>query len=191
MRQAISAALAVSLALAVTLSSAQSNTPGKQYVDAVTKGDKAFVAGDVNGAIAAFQEAIKVDASQALAFYRLGEAQLRAGKLDDADQAWQTALGKTGTAELNAKVLFVIADLRERQGKWQAAKEAWIAYEKFLDGHAKVHGYRGSATERKKQIDRRVKDEKDYGPVKERIAKREEEQKKEAEENAKKDKLNK
>ena len=38
---------------------------------------------------------------------------------------------------------------------------------------------------------RRVKDEKDYAAVKERIVKREAERQKEAEENAKKDKLNK
>jgi tetratricopeptide (TPR) repeat protein len=191
MRQVISAALAVTLALAATISSAQSKDASKPYLDAVQKGDKTFVGGDTPGAINAYQEAIKIDASQMLAFYRLGEAQRRAGKLDEADQAWQTALGKKGTPELNAKVLFCIADLRERQGKWDPAREAWANYEKFLDAHAKVRGFRNSATERKKQIDRRVKDEKDYGAVKERIAKREEEQKREAEENAKKDKLNK
>jgi tetratricopeptide (TPR) repeat protein len=171
-------------------SSAASAQAGKGYLDTVQKGEKAFVAGDAASAITAFQDAIKIDASQMLAFYRLGEAQRKAGKLDEADQAWQTATGKKGTPALNAKVLFCIADLRERQGKWAAAKDAWAAYEKFLQSN-KAHGYPGSALDRKKQIDRRVKDEQDYGAVKDRIAKRETEKLKEAEENAKKDKLNK
>jgi len=64
------------------------------------------------------------------------------------------------------------------------------AYASFVQG-GKTKGYPNSASERQKQADRRMKDEKDYGAVKERIAKREAEKIKEAEENAKKDKLNK
>jgi tetratricopeptide (TPR) repeat protein len=160
------------------------------YIAALGKGEAAFAARDFTASVAAFQEAIKVDPARMLAFYRLGEAQRAAGKLEDADATWQSALNKKGSEELKGKVLAVIADLRERQKKWQAAKEGWSAYASHLSA-SKAHGYPATASERQKQAERRMKDEKDYGAVKERIAKREEEKTKEAEENAKKDKLNK
>jgi predicted Zn-dependent protease len=160
------------------------------YMEQIAKGQASFVARDVPGAITAFQEAIKLDPSKMLGFFRLGEAMLESGNLTEAEGAWTTALGKKGTEDLQAKVLFCLADLRERQKNWQASKEAWGAYATFLGNNPKAVGYPASAAERQKQIDRRVKDEKDYGAVKERTAAREAERLKEAEENAKKDKLN-
>lgn len=160
------------------------------YNEAIAKGEAAYVARDLPGAVSAFQDAIKLDTDKMLGFLRLGEAMLESGKMDEAETAWTTGLGKKGPDDLNAKLLFVIADLRERQHKWQASKEAWAAYAAFLQNHPKVLGYPATAVERQKQADRRMKDEIDYGAVKERIAKREAERTKEAEENAKKDKLN-
>lgn len=160
------------------------------YMELVVKGESSFVARDVPGAITAFQEAIKLDPDRMLAFFHLGTAELDSGKLDDADKAWGVALGKKGPEALKAKVLFVIADLRERQHQWQAAKDAWSAYAAFLTANPKVRGFPATATERMKQADRRMKDEADYGKVKERIAKRIAEKEAEAAENAKKDKLN-
>ncbi|WP_437277572.1 hypothetical protein WME90_41010 [Sorangium sp. So ce375] len=160
------------------------------YTEQVLKGEASFVARDIPGAIAAFQEAIKQDASKMLGFYLLGEAMLESGNMAEAETAWTTAIGKKGPDELQAKVLFCLADLRERQKNWQAAKEAWGAYSAFLTSNPKATGYPATAAERQKQIDRRVKDEKDYATVKERIVQREAERQKEAEENAKKDKMN-
>lgn len=160
------------------------------YMEQIVKGQAAFAARDFPAAVTAFQDAIKTDPDKMLGFYRLGEAMLESGKLDEADAAWKTALGKKGTDDLQGKVLFCIADLRERQKGWPAAKDAWTAYTGFLSSHPKVKGFPDSAAERHKMIDRRVKDEKDYAVVKERIAAREAERQKEAEENAKKDKLN-
>jgi hypothetical protein len=160
------------------------------YMELIAKGEAAFVARDFAGAIASFQEAIKLDGTKMLGFYRMGEAQLASAKLEEVLATWQSGLGKKGTEDLNAKLLFVIADLYERQGNLQAAKDAWAAYAAFLQNNAKASGYAGTPVERQKQADRRMKDEKDYAVVKERIAKREAEKLKEAEENAKKDKLN-
>ena len=160
------------------------------YNEQIAKGNGSFVARDLPGAVAAFQEAIKIDPDKMLGFYRLGEAMLESGKLEEAEAAWTTALGKKGTDDLHAKVLFCMADLRERQKNWQVAKDAWNNYTGFLTSNAKANGFPATAIERQKMIDRRVKDEKDYAAVKERIVKREAERLKEAEENAKKDKLN-
>ncbi|APR83691.1 Hypothetical protein A7982_09040 [Minicystis rosea] len=160
------------------------------YMELIVKGEAAFVARDIAGATATFQEAIKSDADQMLGFYRLGEAEIEQGKLDDAEKTFEAGLSKRGTDDLKAKLLFSIADLKERQKKWQGAKDAWASYAAFLQGNAKAKGYPATATERLKQADRRLKDEIDYGAVKERIAKRLAEKEKEAAENAKKDKLN-
>lgn len=161
------------------------------YMEAIARGQANFVARDLAGAVAAFQDAIKLDTDRMLGFFRLGEAQLEAGKPEEAEIAWTTALGKKGSEDMNAKLLFVIADLRERQKKWKEAKDAWGAYTSFLQGHATVAGFPAVAIERQKVIDQRVKDEVEYGKVKERIAARQAEREAEALENAKKDKLNK
>ncbi len=161
------------------------------YMELIVKGQSTFIARDIPGAIAVFQEAIKLDPEQMLAFYRLGEAEQEAGKLDDAEKAWEAALSKKGHDNLKGKVLFCIAGLRERQQKWQAAKDAWQSYAAFLQGNPKVMGFPATAADRIKQIDRRVQLEADYGKVKERIAQRIREKEKEASDNAKKDKLNK
>ncbi len=161
------------------------------YTEAVVKGQGSFAARDFPGAVSAFQDAIKLDPTAMLGFYLLGEAQLEAGKPDEADAAWTSGLSKKGTEELNSRILFVLADLKERQKNWTGAKDAWAAYQAYLQSHTTVKGYAATAEDRIKRIDQRIKDEKDYGAVKERIKAREAERLKEAEENAKKDKLNK
>lgn len=161
------------------------------YMEAIVRGQNSYVARDFPGAVVAFQDAIKTDPQQMLGFYLLGEAQLEAGKPEEAEAAWTAGLNKKGAEDLNAKLLFLMADLRERQKNWQGAKDAWAAYTAFLTGHPQAKGFAATAEERVKRIDQRIKDEKDYAAVKERIKKREEERTKEAEENAKKDKLNK
>lgn len=160
------------------------------YMETIAKGERAFVSKDLEGARGAFQEAVQLDAGRMLGFYRLGETELALNKLEDAASSFQAALSKKGPADLQAKVLFALADIEERQQKWADAKEAWAKYASFLQENDKAKGYPATADERQKQIDRRVKDEKDYGAVKERIAKRQAEREKEAEENAKKDALN-
>jgi hypothetical protein len=161
------------------------------YMELIKKGEDSYVARDFAGAVAAFQDAIKLDVQKMLGYYRIGEAQLALNNLTEAEAQWQNALTKQGPDDLKAKVLFVLADLKERQAKWQEAKDAWTAYSNFLSSNPKALGYPATAVERQKVIDRRVKDEKDYGEVRERIKKREAERLKEAEENAKKDKANK
>jgi tetratricopeptide (TPR) repeat protein len=160
------------------------------YMELVVKGDAAFVARDIAGAAGAYQDAIKNDTDQMLAFYRLGEVEIEQGKLEDADKTFETGLSKKGSDDLKAKMLFSIADLKERQKKWQAAKDAWASYAAYLTGNTKAKGFPGTATERMKQADRRMRDEVEYGKVRERIAKRVAEKEAEAAENAKKDKLN-
>ena len=161
------------------------------YMELVVKGETAYVARDVTGAATAFQDAIKLDATKSLAFYRLGEVEREQGKLEDAEKTFELGLAKKGSDDTKAKLLFVLADLQERLHRWQAAKDAWGAYLAHLEKNPKAKGFAASANERLKQIERRMKDEVDYGAVRERIARRIAENEREAIENAKKDKLNK
>jgi hypothetical protein len=64
------------------------------YMELINKGEAAFGARDFPGAVVHFQEAAKLDAQKMLAFYRLGEAQLAAGKPEEADAIWTTGLTK-------------------------------------------------------------------------------------------------
>jgi tetratricopeptide (TPR) repeat protein len=146
---------------------------GSPYNPKIVKGQTAYAAKDYQGAIAAFKDAIAADANDALAFYFLGEAQLAAGSMAEADSSYAKALSLVGAKDdLHAKVLFVIADLRERQGKWPDAKKAWDDYTQFLSAHPTAKGYATTATERNKVIDTHVDLEAKYSEVKKRIEQR-------------------
>jgi len=142
------------------------------YMETISKGEKAFVAKDIANAKSLFQKAITQDGEKMLAYYRLGETLLAEEKLEEAEKTWLTAKSKTGSATLQGKVMFVLADAAERQKDWKKAKEAWAAYASFLQSTPKALGYPATASERQKQIDRRVKDEKDGAAVKKRVAAR-------------------
>jgi tetratricopeptide (TPR) repeat protein len=143
------------------------------YSAKVMKGHAAYAARDFPGAIAAYKDAIKDDEKDAYAQYFLGEAQLAAGNVAEADASFAAGLRlSTGKDDLNAKLLFVIADLRERQGKWPDAKKAWDEYAQFLGSHPNARGYVATATERNKVIDTHIDLETKYAAVKQRIEQR-------------------
>ena len=153
------------------------------FWESLKKGDDLYVARDFEGAIAAYREAIAKDAQNALGHYRMGEAQLAKGDLQEAEASWVSALRFVGNdGALKAKILFVLADLRERQKSYDDAKERWGAYEQFAQQNAAVKTYPASAADRKKRIDTWKKMLEDYAAVKKRI----EQRLKEADEKAKK-----
>jgi tetratricopeptide (TPR) repeat protein len=146
---------------------------GSPYNAKLLKGNAAYAAKDYQGAIAAYKDAVAADANDALALYFLGEAQLAAGSMAEADSSWAKGLSIVGNKDdLHAKLLFVIADLRERQGKWPDAKKAWDDYSQFLSSHTSAKGYATTATERNKVIDTHVDLEAKYSEVKKRIEQR-------------------
>jgi TolA-binding protein len=146
---------------------------GSPYNAKLLKGIGAYTSKDYQGAIAAFKDIIAADANDALALYFLGESQLAAGSMAEADASYTKGLSVVGTKDdLHAKLLFVIADLRERQGKWPDAKKAWDDYTQFLSAHPTAKGYATTATERNKVIDTHVDLEAKYSEVKKRIEQR-------------------
>jgi tetratricopeptide (TPR) repeat protein len=152
-------------------------------IEALAKGDAAYASKDWDKAIEGYKDAIGKDAKSPLGHYRLGEAHLAAGKLDDAGQAWQDALkaaSERADAAYRAKALFVIADLKERQGKWDEAATAWKEYGSYVTDNPKAKGYAATATERQKAIETHNDVAAKAAKVKERIQQREKEQQEQA-----------
>jgi TolA-binding protein len=145
----------------------------KPAISAISKGHAAYMARDYPGAIQAYQEAIAQDVTDPASYYFLGEAQIAGGSAVEADGSFANGLRYVGSKDdWRSKLLFVIADLRERQGKWSEAKKAWEEYGQFLATHPDAKGYAATATERVKVIDARADLDAKYAPVKQRIEQR-------------------
>jgi tetratricopeptide (TPR) repeat protein len=140
------------------------------YNQTIQKGNVAYTTRDFQGAIGAYREAVQANPKDPMGYYMLGEAQLAAGSVAEADAAWNAGLTNAGDNDtVRAKLLFVLADLRERQGRWEDAKKAWDEYAQFCAGHPKAKGYTATATERKKMLEQRDDVAKKAEAVKQRI----------------------
>ena len=149
----------------------------------VKKGDDLYVARDYDGAIAAYKDAITKEPQNPLGHYRIGEAHLAKGNIKDAEEAWVAALRFVGRDNaLKAKILFVLADLRERQKSYDDATDRWNAYETFAKQNPNTKTYPATAADRKKLVSEWKALVEQYAAVKKRI----EQRLKEADEKAKK-----
>jgi tetratricopeptide (TPR) repeat protein len=154
------------------------------FWEALKKGDDLYVARDLDGAITQYKDAISKAAQNPMGHYRIGEAHLAKGDLQEAEASWVAALryvGKDGV--LKAKIMFVLADLRERQKSYDDAVERWTAYGTFATQQTSVKAYPATATERKKKVEGWKKISAESAEVKKRIEAR----LKEADAKAKKD----
>jgi tetratricopeptide (TPR) repeat protein len=143
------------------------------YLELINKGDRAYVSRDFDGAIAAYREAIQAEPQNALGHYRVGGAQLAKGDQKEAEAAFVAGLrfvGRDGT--LKGKLLFALADLRERQKNNDEAVARWKDYSKNAEDEKEALTYPATATERVSRNDAWKKNASDSAEVKERIAKR-------------------
>ncbi|MGH7294947.1 MAG: tetratricopeptide repeat protein, partial [Polyangiaceae bacterium] len=121
--------------------------------------------------IAAYQKAIEIDPNNGLGHYFLGEAQLAAGNMIEAEAAWNRAsLATNKDPALRARVLFVLADLKERQKKWDDARAAWQVYFDWASKYPNAGAFPGSAQSRQQAIDSAKKQDAAYAIVRARIA---------------------
>jgi len=143
----------------------------KQFLDAIKDGSAKYVSKDVSGAIEAFQKATNLEPRNPVGYYYLGEAQLGNKDLAQAESAWLHAsqVSDEGTPGLKAKIFFCIADLRERQKRWDDAKASWEQYSELT---AKFEGstFPTIAKERIAAIDTMLAQDKAYEIVRKRIA---------------------
>jgi len=155
------------------------------FWEAIKKGDDAVAAHDLEGAKAAYEEAIRADPHNGMGQYRMGETELAAGHMKEAEESWQEALRFAGEdASLKAKILFVLADLKERQRQFEQETNGWNFYETHAKAFPAAKTFPDSAADRKKRIQEWKQLVIDYGAVKERIQKRLEEADKKAAESA-------
>lgn len=161
-----------------------------EFNDACKQGNEKAMAKDLPGAIDLYQKAVKLQPRNPIGYYLLGEAQVLAGNLQEAEKAWLQAEQVADNAPplVKAKIVFVLAYLRElqkpeegkppvEQKKWPDAKAAWQKYGDFAGKHTDIPVYPNSATGRGQAIDdmlkqdqayvvvrQRIKDEKEHGP---------------------------
>jgi tetratricopeptide (TPR) repeat protein len=143
------------------------------YMELIVKGDHAIVARDFDGAIAAYRQAIQKDPQNALGHYRVGGAQLLKGDQKEAEAAFVAALrfvGRDGT--LKGKLIFALADLRERQKNNDEAIGRWKEYAKNSEEMKEAVTYPGTATERVARNEGWKKLQAEAAEVKTRIEKR-------------------
>jgi cytochrome c-type biogenesis protein CcmH/NrfG len=156
------------------------------FWEAIKKGDDAYVARDMDGAIAAYRDAITKEPQNALGHYRMGEVQLTKGDMKEADASWANALRFVGSDwTLKGKILACIADLRERQKSYDDANDSWTQYETLAKEHTDAKTYPDTAAKRKQAIATWKQLLEDYGAVKKRIEQRLKEADEKAQKNAK------
>ena len=143
------------------------------FREALKKGDDLYVARDFKGAVAAYQKAIKKSPQDPLGHARVGRAHLAQDEIQEAEAAWVAALGfAKKNLVLQARLLFALADLRERQKSLDDADERWQNYQNFVRDNPQTTTYPKTAVERRERIKKRKEMLKSYAAVRERIAKR-------------------
>jgi cytochrome c-type biogenesis protein CcmH/NrfG len=168
-----SAPAAGSKPAATTPSAAAPRLGPSPYSAAVQKGDGAYAARDFDAAIAAYRDEIQKNPNAALGHYLLGAAELAKGNFEEAEKSWQTALRFTGKdATMKGKILFVLADLKERQKAYDEAVERWKAYAAHAQAEPSAKTYPATAADRIKRADEWKKISADSAEVKARIEKR-------------------
>lgn len=149
-----------------------------QFQETAAKGAQAYVAKDYTTAIDLFKKAQQLAPRNALGPYLLAEAYLGQGNLNEADAAITSAVElaptdpKQSSMLVRAHVLFLRADIYERMKKWEPAKVAWQSY---VDVAKQINGadsgaFPATGTERIRVLQKVIDLDKQYAPVRERIA---------------------
>src|SRR5262245_13842127 len=100
----------------------------------------------------------------------MGEAQFAKGDMTEAEQSWVSALRLVGEDhQLHGKILFVMADVRERQKSYDDDSQRWSDYAKFVIQQPEAKGFPATADDRKKRIEEWKKLSADSAEVKKRI----------------------
>jgi tetratricopeptide (TPR) repeat protein len=142
------------------------------FMDACNQGNAKYASRDFQGATDLYRKAVQFDPQNALGHYLLGEALLAQANLSEAEATWTRAssLSSEKVPALRARILFVLADLKERQKKWDDARAAWQTYLDWANKFADAGAFPGSATSRQQAIDTMTKQDKAYDVVRQRIA---------------------
>ncbi len=143
-----------------------------RWMELCVEGNGKYMARDFPGAIASYRSAVQLAPKNPFPHYLLGEAQLASGNLTEAEASLKQAelISDKRDALLRAKILFVLADLKERQQKWDEAKAGFQLYNEWAIAQVDGGTYPLSASARVKAIDDVIKLDKATAIVRERIA---------------------
>lgn len=148
-----------------------------EFMETVSKGNEKYVAKDYAAAIDTYRKAMQLAPKNALGPYLLAEAYLANGNMSEADSAIAQAVeiapteSKQAALALRARVLFLRADVYEREKKWAEARTAWQVYVDVANRVSADGGaYPNSGLERIKALQKVIDMEKPYAAVRERIA---------------------
>ena len=143
-----------------------------EWMDRCIQGNAKFLAHDIPGSIDLYRQAIQLAPKRPLPRYLLGEAQLGAGNLPEADTALSEAeqASDDRDPDVRGKILFVLADLKEREKKWDDARTAWKTYADYAAKHADAGMALATPPARIQAIDDMLKQDKAYEVVRQRIA---------------------
>jgi tetratricopeptide (TPR) repeat protein len=168
----------VAAGVAVTSSNAIRRDPaGRTGIspswEAIKRGDDAYVANNLDGAIHEYQTAIESGAPNPIAHVRLASALIAKGDFKQAQVSLDAAMQLAQSdSQLTAKALFVTADLKERQHDLPGALAAWKAYAAFIATHPGIHAFPGSSNSRQAKITAYMKLTEQSAQVKKRIDER-------------------
>jgi tetratricopeptide (TPR) repeat protein len=146
--------------------------PTSKYTEMCAQGNVKYGSRDFKAAIALYRSAIELDPKNPIGHYLLGEAQLAVGNIAEAEAAWSRASLESSEKDqaVRGRILFVIADLKERQWKWDDAKVAWQVYSDWARSAPSASAFPASALSRRQVIDVMLKQDKNYEIVRKRIA---------------------
>ena len=143
-----------------------------QYIETLVKGTERYHAKDMTGAIDLYKKGIQLHPKHPLGHYLLGEAYLLNNNLPEAEAAFLAAqeVSDSKNPALRSHVLFAVADIYEREKKWEQAKTAWQAYSEHASKFGDAGAFPASGAERMKAIQKVIELEKAYVAVRARIA---------------------
>ncbi len=143
-----------------------------EWMEQCLKGNAKYLAHDIPGAIDLYRTAIQLAPKRPLPHYLLGEAELGAGNLPEADTALSDAEQSSDDRDPNVrgKILFLLADVKEREKKWDDARAAWKAYGDYAAKHVDAGMTPATPPARIQAIDDMLKQDKAYDVVRQRIA---------------------
>lgn len=142
-----------------------------QYMETVVKGMALFESKDSTGAIDTLKKAVQLNPRHPLANLLLANVYVSIGNVSEADGVIQQAYeGDAKNALLRSHVLFVRADVFERQKKAEQAKAAWQEYTEHAAKLSDAGALPQAGAERVKALQRVIELEKAYAAVRERIA---------------------
>jgi hypothetical protein len=140
------------------------------FVEACAHGAAQYAARDFSGATETFRRAMELAPQAPIGPYLLGEALFAAGDTAGAEEAWARArVASEDDPAMHGRVLFVVAQAKERQKKWDEANAAWEAYRSWATRFPQAAPFAANAAARVAAIDKRMAQDRAAEIVRKRI----------------------